>query len=310
MKFLSSNIFKKRRLHRLVFYEQLLAWALIVPALVIIFALILIPILRAAWMSLHIIDLKRPLIGTPFVGLENYIEIFKSKYFWASIGRTFYFMTISIFIELVFGIAVAQLLNIEFKGRSVVRSLILLPWALPITIDAIMWKWIFNPSYGAFNSLLFQLGLISEYKTWLSDPFSAMNVIIIADVWKVTPIIILLTLAALQSIPKELYEAAMIDGASRWNSFWKITFPLLIPSLIIALLLRTMDAFKVFDIVYIVTSGGPADGTKFIAYYTYIETFSYLRFGTGAALAFLMTFFIGIIAIIYIRIMKKHQVNY
>ncbi len=310
MKYIPSTLIKKRRLHLSMYYERWLAWVLIIPALVIIFALILIPILRAAWMSLHIIDLKRPAIGTPFVGFGNYIEIFQSKYFWASIGHTFYFMTISIFIESVLGIAIAQLLNIEFKGRSVVRSLILLPWALPITIDAVMWKWIFNPSYGAFNSLLFQLGFIKEYKTWLSNPFSAMNVIIVADVWKVTPVIVLLTLAALQSIPKELYEAAMIDGSSQWNSFWRITFPLLAPSLIVVLLLRTMDAFKVFDIIYIMTSGGPADGTKLIAYYTYIEAFSYLRLGTGSALAYLMTIFVGIIAIIYISVMKKHQVNY
>ncbi len=291
-------------------YERWLAWALIIPALGIIFTLILTPILRAAWMSLHIIDLKRPAIGTPFVGLGNYIEIFQNKYFWASIGRTFYFMTTSIIIEFALGISIALLLNIEFKGRSIVRSLILLPWALPITIDAVMWKWIFNPSYGVFNSLLLQFGVINEYKTWLSDPFSAMNVIIVADVWKVTPVIVLLTLAALQSIPKELYEAAMIDGSSSWNSFWRLTFPLLIPSLVVVLLLRTMDAFKVFDIIYIMTSGGPADGTKLIAYYTYIEAFSYLRLGTGSALAYLMTIFVGIIAIVYIRAMKKYRVNY
>ncbi len=293
-----------------MFYERCLAWGLILPALIVIFALILIPIVRAAWMSLHIIDLKRSIIGMPFVGLGNYVEIFQNEYFWGSVGRTFYFMTISIFIEIVLGIAVAQLLNIEFKGRSIVRSLILLPWALPITIDAVMWKWFFNPSYGAFNSLLFQLGLINEYQTWLSNPFSAMNVIIIADVWKVTPVVVLLALAALQAIPKELYEAAMMDGSSSWNSFWHLTFPLLIPSLTIVLLVRTMDAFKVFDIIYIMTSGGPADGTKVIAYYTYIEAFSYLRLGTGSALAYLMTIFIGIIAIVYIRVMKKHQVNY
>jgi len=137
-----------------------------------------------------------------------------------------------------------------------------------------------------------------------------MNVVIIADVWKVTPLVILLTLAALQTIPAELYEAAMIDGASRWRSFWNVTFPLLIPTLVIVLVVRTMDAFKVFDIIYIMTSGGPADGTKVIAYYTYIEAFSYLRMGTGAALAYLMTIFIGLMAFVYIRVMKNREVEY
>jgi ABC-type sugar transport system permease subunit len=301
---------KPHRPGRLRDRERWLAWALIAPSLVVVFALILVPIVRAAWMSLHVIDLKRPLIGTPFVGLGNYLEILQNKYFWASVGRTFYFMVVSILVESILGIAIAQLLNLDFKGRALVRTLILVPWALPITIDAIMWKWIFNPTYGAFNSLLYQLGLISEYRTWLSTPTSAMHVVILADVWKVTPLVILLTLAALQTIPAELYEAAMIDGASRWRSFWSLTFPLLIPTLVIVLVVRTMDAFKVFDIIYIMTSGGPADGTKVIAYYTYIEAFSYLRLGTGAALAYLMTIFIGLMAFAYIRVMKNREVEY
>jgi ABC-type sugar transport system permease subunit len=305
-----SGALKPHRPGRLRDRERWLAWALIAPSLVVVFALILVPILRAAWMSLHLIDLKRPLVGTPFVGLGNYIEIMQNKYFWASLGRTFYFMVVSILVESILGIAIAQLLNVEFKGRALVRTLILVPWALPITIDAIMWKWIFNPNYGAFNSLLYQLGLISNYRTWLSTPNSAMNVVIIADVWKVTPVVILLTLAALQTIPAELYEAAMIDGATRWRSFWSVTFPLLIPTLVIVLVVRTMDAFKVFDIIYIMTSGGPADGTKVIAYYTYIEAFSYLRMGTGAALAYLMTIFIGLMAFAYIRVMKNREVEY
>jgi len=305
-----SGALKTHRPGRLRDRERWLAWALIAPSLVVVFALILVPILRAAWMSLHLIDLKRPLVGTPFVGLGNYIEIMQNKYFWASLGRTFYFMVVSILVESILGIAIAQLLNVEFKGRALVRTLILVPWALPITIDAIMWKWIFNPNYGAFNSLLYQLGLISNYRTWLSTPNSAMNVVIIADVWKVTPVVILLTLAALQTIPAELYEAAMIDGATRWRSFWSVTFPLLIPTLVIVLVVRTMDAFKVFDIIYIMTSGGPADGTKVIAYYTYIEAFSYLRMGTGAALAYLMTIFIGLMAFAYIRVMKNREVEY
>jgi len=287
-----------------------LAWLLILPALITVFGLIFLPIVRAFWMSLHIVDLKRPAIGTPFIGLGNYIDILSDPYLWAAIGRTFYFMCVSITIELAVGIAVALLLNADFRGRTILRTLVLIPWALPITIDAIMWKWIFNPNYGAFNSLLMQLGIIENYRTWLSDPISAMNVVILADVWKVTPLVILLSLAALQTIPHDLYEAAMMDGANRWRSFWSITFPLLLPSTLVVLLVRTMDAFKVFDIIYIMTSGGPSDGTKVIAYYTYVDAFSYLRLGRGAALAYLMTFFIAIMVIIYIRVLKKREIEY
>ncbi len=285
--------------------DRWLAWALIMPAFIAVFALILLPILRAFWMSLHTIDLKRPDLGQPFVGLANYINIFQDSYFWASVGRTLYFMVASIAIEVVIGIAIALLLDRQFKGRGLLRAIVLIPWALPITIDAIMWKWILNPTYGSLNSLLWQLGLIQSYQAWLSNAFSALNMVILADVWKVTPLVILLTLAALQTIPRHLYEAAVVDGASRWYSFWHITLPLLRPTLAIVLVIRSMDAFKVFDIIYIMTSGGPSDGTKVIAYYTYLEAFSFLRFGRGAALAYLMTVFIAIFAFIYIRLINR-----
>lgn len=285
--------------------QRLLAWAMIVPAFIVVFALILMPVVRAFWMSLHIIDLKRPALGQPFVGLENYIDIFQDSFFWASVYRTVYFMVVSIAFELVIGIAVALLLNQEFKGRGFLRAIILIPWALPITIDAIMWKWILNPTYGALNSLLWQLGLIDSYRSWLSHPVGALNMVIVADIWKVTPLVVLLTLAALQTIPTHLYEAALVDGANRWYSFWHITLPLLRPALTIILVIRTMDAFKVFDIIYIMTSGGPSDGTKVIAYYTYLEAFSYLRFGRGAALAYLMTLFILFLAYLYVRMVNR-----
>lgn len=297
---------RRRRFHwSYAARERLLAWLLIVPSFVVVFALILVPIVRALWMSLHRIDLKRPALGQPFIGLDNYVDIFQDPYFWASIGRTLYFMGVSIVLELVFGIAIAILLNQRFHGRWLLRALVLIPWALPITIDAIMWKWIFNPTYGALNSLLYQLGLIQDYRTWLSTPWSAMNVVILADVWKVTPVVILLTLAALQTIPPDLYEAAMVDGAHAWGRFWHATLPLLRPTLAIVLVIRSMDAFKVFDIIYIMTSGGPSDGTKVIAYYTYLEAFSFLRMGRGAALAWVITAIIAVMAFVYIRLVNR-----
>lgn len=299
----------RSRWRRFVEKERWLAWALIIPALIVVFALILMPIVRAFWMSLHIIDLTRPALGQPFVGLENYIDILGDREFWSSIGRTGYFMAVSIILEMALGVSVALLLNVEFRGRALLRSLILIPWALPITIDAIMWKWIFNPSYGALNSLLLQLGLIDSYRTWLSTPRSAMHVLIIADVWKVTPLVILLSLAGLQTIPKALYEAARVDGASRWYSLRHITLPLLTPTLVIVLVIRTMDAFKVFDLIYIMTSGGPSDGTKVIAYHTYLVAFRFLKLGEGAALAYLMTLFIALMAFAYIRLLNR-EVEY
>jgi multiple sugar transport system permease protein len=289
--------------------DKLTAWLFITPALLIVFGLVFLPIVRALWMSLHTIDLKRPGIGQPFVGLANYVDILGDPYFQDSLVRTVYFMVASIAIEMVLGVLVALLLNKPFRGRGLLRALILVPWALPITIDAAMWKWILNANYGALNSLLWQLGLISSYRPWLSDAHSAMLCVIGADVWKVTPLVVLLTLAALQTIPPTLYEAAVVDGANRWRSFWRITLPLITPTLVIVLLIRSMDAFRVFDIIYIMTSGGPADSTKVLSYYTYLEAFSYLRFGRAAALSYLMTLFVGVLAFVYIKLLNR-EVEY
>lgn len=285
--------------------EKRLAWLLIAPSFFVVFVLVLFPIVRALWMSLHRIDLKRPALGTPFVGLANYVDIIQEPYFWASMARTLYFMVVSVSLEVVIGVAVALLLNQQFRGRGAVRAIVLIPWALPITIDAVMWLWILNPTYGALNGLLYQLHIIDHYRTWLSTPMSALNWVIIADVWKVTPLVILLTLAALQTIPVHLYEAARVDGAGAWRAFWRITLPLLRPTLAIILVIRSMDAFRVFDIIYIMTSGGPSDGTKVISYYTYLEAFSFLRMGRGAALAWIITFVVGLMAFGYIRLVNR-----
>ena len=289
--------------------DHLSAWLFITPAFVVVFGLIFMPIVRALWMSLHIMDLKRPALGQPFVGLGNYFQILGDPYFQASVGRTVYFMVLSIAVELVLGVLVALLLNKQFRGRGMLRALILVPWALPITIDAIMWKWIFNASYGALNGFLWQLGVIDSYRAWLSDYQTAMHLVIVADVWKVTPLVVLLTLAALQTIPPSLYEAAVVDGANRWHSFWRVTLPLVMPTLMIVLIIRSTDAFRVFDIIYIMTAGGPADSTKVLSYYTYLEAFSYLRFGRAAALSYLMTLFIGIVAFVYIKLLNR-EVEY
>ncbi len=285
--------------------ERWLAWLLILPSFVVVFALILVPMVRAFWMSLHRINLKQPALGQPFIGLGNYSDVFQDPNFWATINRTMYFLVVSVLAEVILGVLVALLLNQQFRGRGLLRAIVLIPWALPVTIDAIMWLWIVNPSYGALNSLLWQVGLIDQYQTWLSSPTSAMNVVILADVWKVTPLVILLTLAGLQTIPPTLYEAARVDGAGAWRGFWGITLPLLRPTLAIVLVIRSMDAFRVFDIIYIMTAGGPSDGTKVISYYTYIEAFSFLRMGRGAALAYIITLAVGLMAWLYIKLINR-----
>ena len=299
------NTSRKISLKKLGNSEVASAWLLMLPSLFIIFGLIGYPILRALAMSFFRIKLTIP-GETPFIFFDNYLSIFSDPYFWGSIKRTLLFMVVSLFFEFSIGISVAQLLNTRFIGKGFLTTIIIIPWAIPITVNAIMWKWIFNPSYGAWNALFTQIGLIQNYQAWLSTPFSAMVILIGCYVWKVFPLVAILTLAAMQTIPESLYEAAYVDGASKWYQFWHITLPLIMPSLMVTLILKTVDAFKVFDIIYIMTSGGPMDSTKTIAFFSYLETFKYMDFGKGAAIAIIMTIVISIFAAFYYITLSRY----
>lgn len=285
--------------------EGTFAYILLLPTLLVVLGVIIYPLLKTFETSLYSIQLTKPWLGRPFVGLGNYIEMLREPYLWQALGRTVYFSVVSIGMELVLGTAIALLLNQEFRGRWLLRSIVLLPWALPTVVNAAMWRWIYNPEYGALNALLTQLHLMENYRSWLSDPVLAMNMVIFADVWKMTPLVVLLLLAALQNIPKSLYEAARVDGAGSWRSFWRVTLPLLQPTFLVIIVMRTMETLKVFDIVYVLTRGGPANGTQVIAYYAYTEAFSQLRFGSGAAVAYFIAFVTAIFALVYIRAMRR-----
>mgnify|MGYP001488355246 CR=1 FL=1 len=187
--------------------------------------------------------------------------------------------------------------------------LALLPWAVPAVVNGIMWKWILNPSYGALNGFLYSLGLIDNYIIWLGSPTLALAMVVLADVWKETPFIMLLFLAALQTIPKELYEAARVDGANPVQSFFHVTLPLIRPTLFVAVALRTIWALKSFDLIYTLTAGGPSSGTSVIGYYTYLKSFVSLQLGRGAAVAYIMTFFVLLLVIVYQRVLYR-EVKY
>jgi ABC-type sugar transport system permease subunit len=211
--------------------------------------------------------------------------------------------------EICLAIAIALLLNRPFRGRWLVRMLALLPWAVPSVVNGIMWKWILNPSYGALNGFLYSLGIIKDYVIWLGSPTLALIMVILADVWKETPFIMLLVLAALQTIPKDLYEAARVDGASAWQTFSRITIPLIQPVLFVAIALRTIWALKSFDLIYTLTAGGPSGGTSVIGYYTYLKSFVSLNLGRGAAVAYIMTAIVFVLIIIYQRMLYR-EVKY
>lgn len=286
--------------------EQRQAWVLLAPMLPVMLLLTAWPLLRTIWLSFT----DAALIGsgeTPaWIGLENYLYALSDPDFRASIWRTLYFTLVSVTVEGIIGVLVALLLNQKFIGRNVLRVLVILPWALPTIVNAMMWRLNFNPDYGSINALLSQLGIIDGYRSWLGSPEAALNAVMFADIWKNYPLVTLLVLAALQSIPEDLFEAARLDGASAWRRFRAITFPAIVAPLGVALVLRTIDAFKIFDIIYVMTRGGPVDSTKTLSFFVYQESFSYLRAGSGAAYAILMTLMCALLITLYL-LMLWHQ---
>jgi ABC-type sugar transport system permease subunit len=280
------------------------AWLLLAPGLIIILGITLQPILTTLYLSFFEVSSGINLPRT-FVGLGNYWEMLSDPVFWATIGRTFYFTLVSVGLELVLGLAVAQLIHSRPPGWQFLRLSLIIPWAFPTIVNGSMWRWIYDADFGALNGLLMQLGVIKHHVVWLVKPALAMNLVILADIWHVFPFVALILQAALATLPVELEEAAAADGANAWQRFWYVRLPLLRPAILVALIVRTVDAFRVFDIVYIITRGGPAFGTITISYLTYLETFSYGKLGSGAALSFLISIFTIAMAFVYIHFLYR-----
>jgi multiple sugar transport system permease protein/N,N'-diacetylchitobiose transport system permease protein len=242
-----------------------------------------------------------------FVGAANYGAVFLADWFWASLGRTLYFTSVSLVLETALGLAIAVLLNQKFHGAAFLRVLIILPWAIPTNVSAALWKWIYHPEYGVLNAVLSGLGLISNYQAWLSDPFVAMNMVIVADVWKMTPLAVIFFLAALQFVNKALYEAAKIDGAGPVRRFVTITLPFLTPTILVVVVMRTVEKFKAFDLFYVMTRGGPANGTKVLTYEAFLRGFTNLDFSMAATLAYVIAALILTLSFVYLRILRTQE---
>jgi ABC-type sugar transport system permease subunit len=281
---------------------------LLFPGLLVIFGITLFPIIYTFVLSFTETPISNP---TPqgFIGIRNYLYFLTNSVFWAAIRRTLYFTIVSVGVELILGMGLALLIHARPFGWQFLRTSLIIPWAIPTIVNGAMWRWIYNADYGALNGLLFQLGMIDRYRAWLSEPVAAMNLVIVADIWHSVPFIALILQAALATIPRELEEAAAVDGANVWQRFWNIRFPLLQPAILVALVIRTVEAFRVFDIIYVITQGGPAFGTVTISYLTYLESFSYGRLGGGAALSFLISAFTLVMALLYIQLLYREDLR-
>jgi ABC-type sugar transport system permease subunit len=284
------------------------AWLLLAPSLIVILGVTLWPILST--FGLSFLDAPIGIQQTrTFVGLANYRTMLTDPTFWETIGRTLHFTVVSVGLELILGLAVAQLIHSHPPGWRFLRGSLIIPWAVPTIVSGAMWRWIYSADFGALNGLLMQFGLIDHYVAWLSKPELAMNLVILADLWHTMPFIALILQSALAALPEELNEAAMMDGANALQRFLLVRLPLLRPAILVALIVRTVEAFRVFDIVYIITSGGPAFRTITISYLTYLNTFAFGKPGIGAALSFLISIFTISMALIYIRLLYRPEEN-
>jgi multiple sugar transport system permease protein len=284
--------------------QRAFPYVLISPALLFVTLFAFYPIAYTWWLSLHRIILALPQLGEPFIGLENFRRLLHDGRAWQALGFTLLFVGVTTLLELFFGLISALALHQPLLGRGTIRAVILIPWAIPTVVSSQMWRFLFNDQYGFINLLFF--GYHPElYRAFLAEPISAMVAVMAVDVWKTTPFCTLILLAGLQYIPEELYEAARVDGAGRWSQFLHITLPLLKPTMVLVLLFRTLDAFRVFDSIYVMTQGGPADATLVLQFYGYKRMFAEGLLGYGAAIS-VVIFIISLgVSMFYLNAMRK-----
>ena len=280
--------------------RRVLPYAMLSPAVLVTLAIVFLPMLQTAWMSLHDYVLFRPNDFT-WVGLDNFRAALSDEVFWISAKHTAIWIGLTIPAQVLLGLVTALLLNQNFPWRPVARALIIIPWALPSVVIALMWAWIYDSNYGVANEFLLRLGLISQAVPWLADPGTALYAIVLTLTWQGFPFFAVMILAGLQSIPRSYYEAASIDGASTWRQFWHVTLPGISGVLVTAVLLRVIWVANSFDVIFVMTGGGPGYSTYTLPLYAFIKARTNLDFGYGSALAVLFTILLMAVVLIYLR---------
>lgn len=260
------------------------AWVFLLPMLAVLLLAAGWPLARTVWFAFT--DAYLGDLGTyRFVGFDNFRLLFGDPLWWQSVRNTLLFALTSVVLEVVLGLAIALILNAALPGRGMIRAAVLIPWAIPTIVSARMWQWMYNDLYGIFNQVLLGLGLIAEPVAWTADPDLALWAVVIVDVWKTTPFVALLTLAALQLIPEELYEAARVDGIPAWTRFWRITLPLITPALLVAVIFRLLDALRIFDLIYVLTSNSAATMSMSVYARQQLVEFQDVGYGSAASTA-------------------------
>ncbi|HLZ31629.1 MAG TPA: sugar ABC transporter permease [Chloroflexota bacterium] len=283
--------------------EARLGLLLAAPAFVTILLIAVIPLAQTILDSLFQISLKFENAPRPFVGLDNYGSALSDDSWFNALRVTGLVAGASVAAELVLGMIIALLINHAFRGRGLVRAAVLVPWALTTVVSAKMWAWIYDGRYGIANDLLMRLHLIDQPIIFLVRPEITIWAMVAAEIWKTTPFMALILLAGLQLIAQELYEAAALDGASRWQAFWRVTLPILRPTILVALLFRTIDAVRMFDLPRVLTNGGPGRSTETVVLYAYNTFFTSLNFGYGSTLAVVIFLIVTCVSFIFIKVL-------
>ena len=286
--------------------QERLGWLLVLPSLVVVFAVAIYPLyetFRLSFTNQRLASVRE----VRNVGWENYRNLLEDDLWWTALRNTLIFTVSSVTIEAILGMIVALTIHSAFRGRGLVRTSMLVPWAIPTVVSSLLWEWMLNDRYGVVNSILIRLGIFAEDRnfSWITNPATVMASVVAIDVWKTTPFMALLLLAGLQIIPGDVYEAAYVDGASKWQQFWQMTLPLIKPALLVALIFRTMDSFRVFDLIYVLKQGSTETIT--VAIYTQQLLLQANRLGAGSAAAVVVFLCIGLMVFGYSRLITVEE---
>ena len=302
----NQTIQPKPRLNSNRIFEKIYPFGSVLPALIIIVLFTIYPVIYAVRISFYRYVLTKP-NSHPFIGLENFEDVITSYYFKTALINTAVYTITAVIGVILFGLLVGSLLNTKIRSVNALKIIILLPWAIPAVVAGLMWKWVLNSDFGIFNGLLYSLGIIKSYIPFLADPLLAKFSLVMAHIWKEGPLAAIFILAGLQLIPRELYEAAKIDGGGGLRLFRYVTLPLLRPILLVVLVYETMTAILTFDIVYVLTGGGPGDSTALISWFAYAEIYKFLNLGGGIALSIIIALITLVLIILYMRALKSED---
>ena len=283
--------------------KNIQGWYLVLPAFILVTLILFLPTADTIRLSF---TRYSPAAGAKaaYIGLGNYLAVFGDEEFLSSLTNTFVFTAVTVAFEVLFGFFLALAVNRAFAYRGLLRTAILFPWVLPTALNAVIWRWLFNTDFGFFNALLRSLGLTAGNVNWLGDIPLAMASMMFVAVWKTSSFIALIVLTGLQTIPQEIYDASGIDGASKGQQLRLITLPLLVPSILLALLFRSMDAFRVFELPFSLTQGGPAGTTQTLSLYGYRQFFQFLKFDIGSTVSFVQFFIIFCLGMLYVKVLR------